>query len=151
MLFFFLSKKSQASFEYLAVFALGFIMIIPMTYVFQQYSLQSTNQVVDNRLINIGSDIKATAESVYYMGYPSRLTLIENFPEGIKSINVSGDATKKIYDFSIFTTSGAEYPFISKINITGNFTSSDFSAGQKNIKIETRNTSSGHYVFVDIY
>jgi hypothetical protein len=144
-------KKSQASFEYLAVFAIGFVILIPLLYVFQQYSAESADKIQYNKLNIIGVDIMNSAETVYYMGYPARLTLQENFPAGIVGITLDSNWSIRTSVLTFKLSNDKELSFFTNVNLNMSINETYYSPGLKNIRVETRNLTQGHYVEIVIY
>jgi hypothetical protein len=144
-----LGRAAQASFEYLMIFAIALIILIPMLYVFQRYTFQSADTIQQNKLKLIGEDIVNTAETVYYMGYPARLTIQEEFPSGIVGMNLTADWSKGVNFISFYLQEGREQPYFCGVNINATIVPSDYSPGLKNIMLETRNSTQGNYVWIE--
>ncbi len=145
------NKRVQASIEYIIVFSLAFIVLLPMIYMFQGYSTKSSEQIVTSNIAVIGNDIVNAAESVYYMGSDSRLTLDETMPEGIKNITLTRDWDKGINEVVFELRNNNTIAFFCNVNIDGSFDTSDFSAGLKRVRVEAKNDSRYDYVSIDIY
>jgi hypothetical protein len=141
-------KRAQTSFEYLAILAIALMVLIPMVYVFQRYALQSAGDIQQSKIRAIGDDIVNTAETIYYMGYPARLTIQEEFPAGIIDMELTSNWSKSTNLISFYTSDGAELAYFCSVNINATITSSAYSAGLKNIIFETRNSSQGNYVLI---
>ena len=80
--------KSQSALEYLMVMALILGIIVPVTYLFYKYSSDSNTQILDAQLNRIGRTIIDTAESVYYSGESSKITIELKMPGGIDEIEI---------------------------------------------------------------
>jgi hypothetical protein len=141
-------NRGQASFEYLAIFAIAIIILVPMVYMFQRYTLDSAEAIRQSKLRNIGDDIVNTAETVYYMGYPARLTIQEDFPSGIINMNITSDWSKNVNIFS-FYVEDSEHPFFCGVNINASIMPSAYTPGLKNIVFETRTSAEGNYVWIE--
>jgi hypothetical protein len=141
-------KKAQASFEYMAVLAIGLIILVPFVYLFQQYSSQSVNNIQTTVLRTIGDDIINSAETAYYMGYPSRLTLQENFPSGVQDMSLTADWGAHSNQLTFRMYDGKVLSFFTKVNLRSDITPSYYSGGLKNIVLETRNSTEGIYVMI---
>ena len=135
--------KAQSSLEYLLVVALTFAIIIPTTYLFYNYSKESSQQITDAQISKLGRSIVDTAETMFYSGHGSKSVLEFNVPDNIASAVII-DGRELV--FNITTTFGvSEIVFFSSVNIT---TSSNCNAnvcnlpqlanaGLKKVKIET--------------
>ena len=145
------NKRVQASIEYLIVFSLAFIVLLPMIYMFHSYSTKSSEQIVTSNIAVIGNDVVNAAESVYYMGRGSRLTLDETMPEGITNIYLISDRVNGINELVFELRNNNTMAFFCNVNINGSFDTFDFSQGLKHIKVEAKNTSNYDYVLIDIY
>jgi uncharacterized protein (UPF0333 family) len=142
-------NRAQASIEYLAIFAIAVIILVPMVYMFQRYTLQSAEAIQQSKLRNIGGDIVNTAETVYYMGYPARLTIQEDLPPGITGMNLTTDWSKNTNIFSFYLSENRELPYFCGVNINASFTPSSYSPGLKDIVFETRNSTDGYYIWIE--
>ena len=127
-------RRAQASFETMSVFALLFIILIPVLLVFYTYAGGAVVQMRQTQIAVIGNDIIAAAEEVHYIGVPSRYTLLETFPSGIENMSIMGREL-------VFTlTEGGEMAFLTSndVNIRGSFEKSDYTAGEKTILLEAQ-------------
>ena len=134
--------KAQSSLEYLLVVALTFAIIIPTTYLFYNYSRESSQQITDAQITKIGRSIVDTANTIFYSGQGSKSTLELNMPDNIASAGII-DGRELV--FNLTTTFGiSEIVFFSSVNIT---TSSNCSlnvcsmpqlakSGTKKVKVE---------------
>ena len=140
------NKRVQASIEYLVVFSLGFLILIPMVYMFYSYSTKSSEQIMTSDIAVIGNDIVNAAESVYYMGRGSRLTLEETMPEGITNIYLISDWANDINELVFELGGNHSMAFFCNVNINGSFNFSAYSPGSKRIRVEAKNDSIYDYV-----
>ena len=74
--------------EYLAVFSVAFLMIMPMIVIYMTQSNNLEQQVVNAQVEKASSTITDTAEEVYYMGPPTQKTIRVTFPKGITGIDI---------------------------------------------------------------
>ena len=81
--------KSQVSVEYMFIMGFATIIIIPLLVIYYTYSADTNDAVASNQALQIARGIVDSSESVYYLGKPSQTTLKLNFPDNIKSINLS--------------------------------------------------------------
>ena len=108
--------KSQSSFEYLLVVALTFAIIIPTTYLFYNYSKESSQQISDAQVTRLGRGIVDAAETIFYSGQGSKTTLELNIPDNAVSAAII-DGRELV--FKISTNFGiSEIVFFSAVNIT---------------------------------
>jgi hypothetical protein len=118
---------------------------------FQRYSIQSAESIQDSRANTIGQDMMNSAETVYYMGYPARLTLQQQFPSGITNITLQQDWSQNINILTIRVRGEKDIPFCFKVNINASINSTAYAPGLRNIRMETRNSSLGNYVQIQFY
>jgi hypothetical protein len=145
-----LHKKSQSSFEYLAIFGIGLIVLIPFIYLFQQYSTASSQQITYSSISAIGNDIINTAEAVYYMGPPAKLTLFENFPSGIFQMNSTTNWATQQNWITFSVSGGSNLNFFTKVNLAVNITNQSFTPGMKRITLQAINQTGTHINYVQI-
>ena len=138
------SRSGQSSMEYLLVVALTFVIIVPTTYLFYSYSKESSTELSDAKITQLGRSIIDAAESIYYSGEGSKTVLELNMPDNIESAIII-DGRELV--FNIKTGFGvSEIVFFSSVTITT--TPSDCngnicnlpelgSPGLKKIKIES--------------
>ena len=81
--------KSQVSVEYIMIIGFVLVTIVPMVLIYYNYSNETRESVATSQALNIARKIADSAESVYYLGRPSQITLRMNFPENIVSTNLS--------------------------------------------------------------
>ena len=109
-------KRAQSALEYLMVIALAMGIIVPITYMFFQYSSESNVQIIDVQVTQIGRNIIDTAESVYYSGEGSKIVLEINMPENVEDVYIIAD---RELVFKVITELGeTEIVFFSDIDIT---------------------------------
>jgi len=98
----------------------------------------------------IGNDIVNAAESVYYMGNPARLTLVETMPTGIKLIHIESNWTKDINELVFQFFSGENVSFFCNVNINESFNNASFTQGIKKIVLDSANDSVYKWVEIKI-
>lgn len=110
------NSSAQSSLEYLLVVALTFAIIIPTTYLFYNYSKESSQEISDAQIIKIGREIVDTSESIFYSGEGSKTVFEINVPENVDSIIII-DGRELV--FNITTSFGtSEIVFFSSVNMT---------------------------------
>ena len=82
-------SKSQVSVEYMIIMGFATLMTLPLLLIYYTYSSDAADSVASNQALQIARKIVDSSESVYYLGKPSQTTLKLNFPDSIKSINLS--------------------------------------------------------------
>lgn len=108
--------KAQSALEYLLVVALTFAIIVPTTYLFYNYSKESSQEITDAQITKLGKSIVDAAETIFYSGEGSKTTLELNVPENIDSAIII-DGRELV--FNITTNFGiSEIVFFSSVNIT---------------------------------
>ena len=80
------------------------------------------------------------------MGYPARLTVQENFPDGIIDMKLETNWAANINILTFYLYNGREIPFFTKVSLNTTITESSYSAGIKNIIFEARKSNKGNYV-----
>ncbi len=137
------SRSGQSSLEYLLIVALTFAIIVPTTYLFYNYSKESTQEIIDAQIAQIGRSIIDASETIFYSGQGSKTVLELNIPDNIESALII-DGRELV--FNLTTSFGtSEIVFFSSVNLTT--TSSNCNAnicrlpelsssGPKKVKIE---------------
>ena len=108
--------KSQSSLEYLLVVALTFAIIVPATYLFYNYSKESSQEIIDAQVTTIGRSLIEAAESIFYSGQGSKTVLELNVPYNIEGVLIIDGRELVFNTSSDYGTS--EVVFFSSVNIT---------------------------------
>lgn len=95
-----LGPKAQISMEYLAIFAIAFLMTFPLIVMYVSQTNNVRADVTQVETYRIATKILDYAEEVYFMGEPSQRTLTLDFPAGINNITI----TQNMITFNITTT-----------------------------------------------
>ncbi len=133
-----LLKKGQSSMEYLllASFIMGIVLVLIVF--FQSYSQETQDQIRMTQLHQLAKKLADSAEEVYYLGTPSKLTIKANIPPNVKKVTIGNN---EIF-FVLSTTQGDnEVGYVSKVNITGTLPKNE---GIYEIVVESK----GSYVLV---
>lgn len=110
------SALSQVSMEYLFIVALTFAILIPTTYLFYNYSKESSHEITDAQITKLGRNIVDSSETIFYSGEGSRTVLELNMPDNIFGISII-DGKELV--FNTTTTLGvSEIVFFSNVNLT---------------------------------
>lgn len=144
-------KKGQASIEFFVTFSLAFIILLPIIYLFHNFSTKSSVNIAYKQINILGNDIVNAAEATFYMGNPARLTLQGSFPPGLTDIEIIDDWSNGDNELVFHFEDGQTMAFFSDVNINATIDVEDYSPGIKHILFETRNTSTDKYVNIDIY
>lgn len=134
--------------------------IVPTTYLFFRYSSESTVQIVDAQIAQIGRSITNTAESVYYSGENSKIILEVNMPESVTDVQILSNRELVFSISSEFGDTEAVFFTLVSIPITSNDPSTDCTDngncdlselagfGRKNIQIQSVDDGSGGTVIL---
>src|SRR3989338_10663579 len=110
------NRKAQSSLEYLLVVALTFVIIVPTTYLFYNYSKESSQEITDAQITKLGRSIVDSAESIFYSGQGSKTVLELNVPENVYSAQIIDG---REFVFNVTTTFGiSEIVFFSSVNMS---------------------------------
>ena len=139
-------NNAQASMEHIMVIAIAFVIILPLVYLFYSYSQSSAENINIARINALGRTIVNSAESIYYLGEPSKITLRESIPEGISKMNITSNFVEGINELTFTLNGGTDVSFSSNVNINGTFSEEQYSPGIKEITIESK----GYYVNISI-
>jgi len=112
-----MKKIAQIAMEYMMVVGFALLMVIPLVAIYGSQGQAAKDQVNENQAYNIGRKIVDSAETVYFLGEPSKTTLKVYMPYNIQSITVSDQTI----DFVILTAKGPSNisSESSTVNLTG--------------------------------
>ena len=131
-------KKAQVSLEYLIIFGFIAAITVPMIIIFNTHSSEINQEIISNQASYIASKVVDSAETVYYLGESSKITLRVYMPKEIDSITINNQEVV----FYIRTLNGLnEVVHYSPVAINGSLTPT---SGIHNIVIESK----GDYVWV---
>ncbi|MFH0874535.1 MAG: hypothetical protein V1859_01250 [archaeon] len=128
-----MKKRCQVSIEFLAIFSFAFLMLIPLVVIYFHQSSQAKDALDASHIRNIAVKIAEKAESVYYMGEPSKITLKVNFPYKIHNISIEN--REITFNFLTYKNQIQDISEMSSVNITGNISERE---GIHYISIEAR-------------
>lgn len=129
---------AQASMEYVMIAGFVALVIIPTTFLFYSYASDSAEEIDRAQIDKFGNDVVSTAETVYYLGHPSRMTISERLPKNVQSISIDRDPSTGTYLFAIAATSKSgviNLTFPTKVRLLGEFSQNAISPGEKSVKI----------------
>ena len=110
-------KKGQVSIEFITIFGFVFLMTIPLIIIFFDQTGSVKDAIATNQIRNIAIKLTDKAETVYYLGEPSKTTVKAHFPEHIEYINIT-DRTI-IFGYKDFNNNMHQIISVSLVNISG--------------------------------
>ena len=127
-----MSNKSQISMEYMLIIGFSTFIIIVLLIIAQTYSSEINDQIITNQLDRVAKEIVNNAESLYYFGDPSSITIRAYIPSNIKDIDIIGNEIT----FTVRTKQGdTDMSYPSNVNLEGNIS---VSYGYRDIEITAR-------------
>ena len=108
-----MKKRGQSSIELLLTVGFAFLIIIPLTLLLYEHTTTTRDEINNNQAGLIARKITNTANSVYYLGYPSTMTLKVFMPENLEKINITNREIVFILD------GGSEIVRMANANLTG--------------------------------
>lgn len=127
-----MKKRGQISIEYMAIVGITTIVVISLLAISNYYSQQMEETINTNQIDGIAKEIVDTAESLYYFGEPSKVTLKVYLPRGIKQATVGPNELS----FKVRTKGGdADMFYPSSVALQGNLVTS---YGYHHITIEAK-------------
>lgn len=122
-------KRGQISTEYLIVIGFVVFLVLGILGVAFFYTSITNDQIKVSQVSNLANKIITSAESVFYAGEPSKLTIIGYLPIGVNSFEIM---SKEIV-VEIATSSGVTImSFSSNVPLSGSISSSE---GVKRIEV----------------
>ncbi len=85
-------KKGQVATEYLIVVAFATFLILSILGLSLFYSGQIQDRIKFNHLVNFGNKVVSSAETVFFAGEPSKVTIVAYLPTGVESVTIQDDA-----------------------------------------------------------
>ncbi len=114
-----MKKTSQISVEYILVFSLILMIVIPGIFFFRNYATVIGDRITKQRITKIANYMIDNAREQYYFGAPSKIVIDVELPEGIENIGVlQSNGGEYVLIFSVLTSTGtATYFFDSDVPI----------------------------------
>ena len=141
--------KAQASMEYVMIAGLIAMVVLPTAFVFYNFASSSAKEIDYAQTDKFGRDVINTAERVFFLGVPSRITIEERLSVNVVSISIGEDPVTKAYLFAI-AIRGREgisnLSFPTDVRLAGGFGPKDRNPGIKNVRIEAETDDSGQPV-----
>ena len=131
------------------IIALTFAIIVPTTYLFFNYSKESSQEIVDAQVTKLGTSIIDSAETIFYSGEGSRTVIELTVPEGVTSVLII-DGKELVFNVTI-PSGTSEIVFFSRVNMTTSAGNCELNVckisglaeeGFKKLKIESINKDS---------
>lgn len=133
-------KRGQISLEYIIVVAFVMFAVIILLGISLFYASGVQDQIKVNQLSTFAEKIISSAESVYYAGEPSKVTITAFLPKGVTNFQTNSNSLI----FTFVTTTGTSInAFESNVPLDNGFTLS-LNEGVKRISI----TAGGDRVYV---
>ncbi len=112
-----MAKRSQVAMEYMMVVGFAMLMVIPLFVIYGSQGMAARDQVNEKQASNIARKIVDSAETVYYLGKPSKTTIKVYMPDDIRNITIS----PRSIDFHMRTSQGVSVISVesSYVNLTG--------------------------------
>lgn len=119
--------------EFMAIIGFVTFIAITMLIISQFYQREVSTQVETNQVDHLARNIIDAAESVYYLGEPSKTTINANMPEHVEAVQIN---TNEI-TFTVKVSGGktSDISYTSNVNLTGSI---DPAPGLKKIIIEAK-------------
>jgi len=131
-------KNAQVSVEYVMIIGFALLITIPLILIFYEYTRATSDQVISSQVDQIARKITDNAESVYYLGEPSKTRIKVYMPENVEEAIISN----KEVTFRVKTQSGiTDISHISSVNLSGDIA---ITPGIHYISIESK----GDYVWL---
>ncbi len=108
--------KGQVSLEYLLITGFAFLFIAPLIAVFYSQSQSLNEDVQKSQAERVASAITEAANQVYYLGEPSKKSLLVYMPQGVESVTIN----QNYVSFKLSSLAGSyEVVKWSDANLTG--------------------------------
>jgi hypothetical protein len=121
--------RGQSAIEYLIIVGFALTVIAVLTIVYYEHDSSSRNRIAVSQVDRIAKKIVDSAETVYYLGSPTRTTLKVYLPSSIERIVISN----REVNFQVRSKDGlSDIESLSAVNLTGNISTTE---GIKYIKV----------------
>jgi len=138
--------SGQAAMEYMLIVGLVMLITVPTVFLFYKSASDSSKQIDFAQVEKFGRNVISTVETVYYLGYPSRIVIEERLPNNVESISIDQDPTTGTYllAIAIGTKAGVtNLTFPTQVNMLAAFGENDITPGIKNVRIEAKSGIGG--------
>ena len=124
--------------EYVIIIGFILVIMIPLILIFYEHTSSTNDQVITSQVDMIAKKVVDSAESVYYLGKPSKTRIKVYMPTNVKNVTIYN---KEIV-FKVKTRSGiTDISQLSSVNISGSISETK---GIHYINIESK----GDYVWI---
>jgi len=125
-------RRTQVAMEYMVIIGFVSITIIFLISISNLYQRDITDQVVLNQADQLAREIVDAAESVYFLGEPSKTTISTSIPARVNQITIGNREVA----FEVKTGSGiSNISYSSLVNLTGELSNHE---GKRTISLEAR-------------
>ena len=125
-------KKAQVSIEFMSIVGFMLLLLIPLIIAYYRNTQESAYTIQSEQLNKIANEITDTAESVYYLGEPSKVTIKAYIPHGVERVEISN---KEVVFKIRYGNRTSDIVSSSKVNISGSIGTSE---GIHSIVIEAK-------------
>lgn len=91
--------------EYLMMVGVAFMILVPMMYIFYDFTTSTRDEIALAKLDKIGNTIVNTAEEVFFLGPPSKSTIYYTMPQGVVHAEVRGPDILVFYYGGLYDSS----------------------------------------------
>jgi hypothetical protein len=113
--------RAQVSVEYMILVGFLLVITIPLILVYNSQYKGTNEQIISNQAYQLGQKIVDTAESIYYLGQPSKTTLKIYIPNQIQNISIGSNEIV----FNVMVSGGIDQVVkVSSVPINGTIQSS---------------------------
>jgi uncharacterized protein (UPF0333 family) len=114
--------RGQVSLEFAIIMGFVTLLIIPLISVFYYQVKETNDRVIVEQSYKVAKEIVDEAESVYYMGAPSKSMIKAYIPKHVQSIEISGKSVLFRIEISNATS---DVEAISRVNLSGSINSAE--------------------------
>jgi len=114
--------SGQVSLEFAIIMGFVTLLIIPLISVFYYQVKETNDRVIIEQSYKVAKEIVDEAESVYYMGEPSKSMIKAYIPKHVQSIEISGRSV--LFRIKI-SNSTSDVEAVSRVNLSGSINSAE--------------------------
>jgi len=112
--------RGQVSIEFLIIIGIAMLMTIPLTIIYFKQSQTLNADIAGTQADKIASEIRDAADEVYYLGPPSKKTIIVFMPKNVEAItlyetSIIFNVTTDSGDFELVKWSAANFSAASSL------------------------------------
>ena len=125
-------RNAQVSVEYVIIIGFILFITIPLILIFYEHTSSTNDQVITSQVDKIAKKVVDSAESIYYLGEPSKTRIKVYMPTNVKEVIIY----EKEIVFKVKTRSGiTDISQLSPVNISGSISATK---GIQYISIESK-------------